>query len=180
MFIAKMGLELKHVIGRIISLQSMRYPGSFLDSWHEDSKVVHVTQCDYTEVPNAVWTRFIVHEGSNGSMVLESLRYRNYYVDAWHEDSRIVHLTHKPLPPVGEAWAEWELIVREDDIVNIKSRRYGGYLDSWQHKEVKVTDGNPAESWAQWRLGIGPGKGIVDGYELVASLYAMIWTNRSP
>ena len=37
-------------------------------------------------------------------------------------------------------------------IVNIKSRRYGGYLDSWQHKEVKVTDGNPAESWAQWRL----------------------------
>ena len=68
------------------------------------------------------------------------------------------------------AWAEWELIVREDDIVNIKSRRYGGYLDSWQHKEVKVTDGNPAESWAQWRLGIGPGKGIVDGYELVASL----------
>ena len=41
-FIAKMGLELKYVIGRIISLQSMRYPGSFLDSWREDSKVVHV------------------------------------------------------------------------------------------------------------------------------------------
>ena len=37
-------------------------------------------------------------------------------------------------------------------------------------EEVKVTDGDPAESWAQWRLGIGPGEGIVDGYELVASL----------
>ena len=59
-------------------------------------------------------------------MVLESLRFRNYYVDAWREDSRIVHLTHKPLPPVGEAWAEWELIVREDDIIarNERTRSY--------------------------------------------------------
>ena len=164
-----MGLELKTVIGRIISLQSIAYLGSYLDSWHGDSNVVHVTECDYTDVPNAEWTRFIVHEGSNGSMILESLRFRNYYVDAYHVEKR-VHLTHSPIPPVGETWAEWELIVREDAIVNIRSRRYGGYLDSWQHKEVKVTDGNPAESWAQWRLGIGPGEGIVDGYELVASL----------
>ena len=167
-----MGLELKTVIGRIISLQAMQYPGSYLDAWTDDAqpkpKVAHVTECDYTDVPNAEWTRFIVHEGSNGSMILESLKFRDLYVDAY--DDRMVHLTHSPVPPVGETWAEWELIVVEDAIVNIKSRRYGGFLDSWLHKEVKVTDGDPAKSWAQWRLGIGPGEGIEDGYELVASL----------
>ena len=90
----------------------------------------------------------IVHEGSLWQHGPGELAYRT---TMW-----MLALSIKPLPPVGEAWAEWELIVREDDIVNIKSRRYGGYLDSWQHKEVKVTDGNPAEKLRHAQVSVTP------------------------
>ena len=163
-----MGVKRDEIIGRIITLQSRRYDGSYADC--HDSYKVRVTQCNYTDVPNAVWTRFLVHEGPSGTIVLESVRYRNHYMDA--HDSGEIHLTHSPNPPTGEDWAKWRMVnVSGYDIVALKTVRYeNSYLDAHDSGLCHVTYGKPSDIWAQWRLAIGPGQGIKDGYEVVASM----------
>lgn len=94
-------VSLNKIVGRIITLQSRRYDGSYADCHH--SYKLRVTECDYTNVPNAEWTRLLVHEGPDGTILLESLRYRNYYMDAHHSGE--IHLTHSPDPPKSEVWA---------------------------------------------------------------------------
>ncbi len=87
------------IIGRIITLQSIRYDGHYADC--HDSYKLRVTGCNYTDVPNADWTRLLVHEGPNGTILLESHRYRNHYVDAHHSGE--IHLTHSLNPPTTYA-----------------------------------------------------------------------------
>jgi hypothetical protein len=88
------------------------------------SYLVRVTECHYTDVPNAVWTRFLVHKGT---IVLESFLYHNKYMDAHHDGK--VHLTHAPNPPVSKDWAQWRLInVKGDNIVALESNRYRDHI----------------------------------------------------
>ena len=161
-----MSIKKEEITGRVITLQSVKYDGSYADCHH--SYRVRVTPCDYTDVPNAEWTRFLVHEGQDGTLVLESFRYRNYYMDA--HDSGEVRLTHCPKPPVNEYWAKWRMVNVNDDIVAFESDRYrGSYLDAHHNKVCRTTPGSLNDSWAQWRLAVGPGQGIKDGYNIVSS-----------
>ena len=161
-----MSIKQEEIVGRVITLQSVRYDGSYADNHH--SYQVRVTQCNYTDVPNAVWTRFLVHEGKDGLLIFESFRYRNYYMDAHHDGT--VHLTHSPNPPLNAIWAQWRLVNPEDDIVALETERYrGSYLDAHHSGECRTTQGKPSDIWARWHLAVGPGQGIKDGYDIVSS-----------
>ena len=155
------------IIKRIITLQSKRYDGSYADCHH--SYRIRVTQCNYTDVTSAIWTRLIVHEGPDDTIVLESLRYRNHYVDA-HNSGKI-HLTHSPNPPTRFDWARWRLVNVSDGVVALESdrARYRGcYLDAHHSGVARVTRGSSSDIWAQWSLGIGPGQKLFDSYVPVA------------
>lgn len=155
------------IIGRIITLEAIVYNGNYADSHH--SYTLHHTGCNYTAVPNAVWTRFLVHEGQDDSILLESVRYRNHYVDAHHSGE--IHLTHSYNPPTTAIWARWRMVnVSDVDVIALESQRYrGSYLDCYHDNPCRVTAGEPTAIWAQWRIAVGPGQGIKDGYAVVAS-----------
>ena len=155
------------IIGRIITLQAIRYDGHYADCHH--SYTLHHTGCEYTAVTNAEWTRLLVHEGQGDTIVLESIRYRNHYVDAHHSGE--IHLTHSYNPPTSSDWARWRLVnVNGVDVIALESDRYrGSYLDCYHDNPCRVTAGEPSAIWAQWRIAIGPGQGMKDGYEVVAS-----------
>ena len=155
------------IIGRIITLQAIRYEGHYADC--HDSYTLHRTACEYTAVINAEWTRFLVHEGQGDTIVFESIRYRNHYVDA--HDSGEIRLTHSYNPPTSSDWARWRLVnVNGVDVIALESDRYrGSYLDCHDKNPCRVTAGRPSATWAQWRIAIGPGQGMSDGYEVVAS-----------
>lgn len=92
------------IVGRIITLWARGYDGLYADC--HDDYMLKCTQCDHTDVPNAEWTRFIVHEGpGDDTFLLESLRYCNYYVDPRDADYK-VHLLHSFTPPINEPWAQ--------------------------------------------------------------------------
>lgn len=58
-----------------------------------------------------------------------------------------------------------------DDIIALESDRYrGSYLDAHHSLICHITGGFASNIWAQWRIAIGPGEGIKDGYEVVASV----------
>ena len=138
--------EMSDFVGQVIYVESLRYRGRWLDAHH--SKECRFTETPQSDVIDAVWAKWIVRDGPNGTIALESMRYPNNFLDAHH--SRICHVTYSTYP-YNSSWALWFLEKTPSGNYCLRSSRYtDSRLDAHHSGEAHVTAGSG--DWSEMRI----------------------------
>jgi hypothetical protein len=91
-------------------LESVRYPGQYLDAHHSES--VRVTACDVVPGDWGVWRVHLT--GGGGEVEIESMRYPGSFLDANHDEGRVLVTRCRGI------WSHWKLCDEEDSTVGVQ------------------------------------------------------------
>lgn len=171
--------NLRDLDQRIITIESLRYRGSFIDA--NDSMKAKHTGCPRSQIVDQTWCKFIVHHVEGNIVCFESLRYRDHYLDMNTEktkaktgDHHIVKITQCNYLPTDAAWAKFSIFGSTLGRVGIRSERWNDrWLDAHESGDIlgSLNDPNtppPADPYPWGLFSLQFAQPIKDEYELVA------------